>query len=483
VRKFYIIGGMSGNLRTLKINNASIDTLCAALLERMYFCKVNGVFVAPPVVPRNTVFMCLKQFRASLLKKIGKIGTKLTPIEFVSQLRGRKAAIYGAALPEIMTTGVKRRHAKSNPFGKAEKCKESSAPRVIQPRHVVYNLGLGCYLRPIEHRIYSAIGKVFNDKHVIGKGCDVRMLGGWIKDKWDAFARPVAIGLDAVKFDMHVGVSMLEWEHSIYNTLYKHDKELVRLLSYQLNNAGTGYCDDGKVKYSVEGRRFSGDMNTSLGNCIIMCAMVYTYARERDVNIKLINNGDDCVVFMEMEDETKFTTGLDDWFYNLGFRMTVETPVYLLAQVEFCQMKPISVGTSTVMVRNINTAREKESICLNPIPNESAMRKWFYAIGECGLALTSGVPILQAMYECYMRNGIKSRMQHSVQLTGGHGMFRMDLESKHTEVCDEARVSVFLAWGFTPDQQTELEDYYNQLTLHYSCDHDDNINLSLNAPL
>jgi len=467
VRKFHIIVGISGKLRTLKINNASIDTLSAALLERMYYCRVGEEFLPPPEVKEHTVHSTLKNFRSSLLKKFGPCPTKLCPEEFVDMFRGRKKKIYSNYLDEFYESGVLRKHSVSAAFVKCEKVNPLKAPRCIQPRHPVYNIGLGCYLKHIEHRLYRAIDRVFGEKNIVIKGYNVREIGNIVAQKWNSFGNPIGIGLDATKFDMHVSEAMLKWEHSIYESLYKGDKELKRLLSYQRDNKGVGYCDDGKLSYRVKGRRFSGDMNTALGNCIIMCAMVHTYAKERGVPIRFINNGDDCVVFMEKEYESRFISGLDEWFLELGFRMTREPTVNAMSQVEFCQMRPLRVDGGYTMVRNFDTAREKDSLCLLPLNSEGAMRKWLYAVGECGLALCSGVPVMQSMYECYMRNGVASKMGGAVQMQSGMRMLAVGLESKKSDVMDDTRVDFMEAWGYTPDEQVALEEYYNNLQIDY----------------
>jgi len=482
VRKFHIVSGVSGTARTLKINNATIDTLSAALLERMYYCKVGGAFVPPPVVQDTTVFTTLRDFRVKLLRKFGRNPTKLDPEEFVDRFRGRKRAIYENALPEYYEEGVQRKHSISAAFVKCEKVNPTKAPRCIQPRHPVYNIGLGCYLKHIEHRLYHAVDRVFGEKHVIMKGYNVQQIGNIVADKWHSFNEPIAIGLDATKFDMHVSASMLRWEHSIYRALYKGDKELERLLNYQIFNKGVGYCDDGRLRYTVTGRRFSGDMNTALGNCIIMCAMVYTYAKDKHIPIRFINNGDDCVVFMEKEHEYSFVNGIDEWFLNLGFRMTREPTVDQLAQVEFCQMRPIPVIDGYVMVRNFDTAREKDSLCLLPLDGERAMAKWLYAVGECGLALCAGVPVLQAMYQCYMRNGVPSNMANSVQMQCGARFLAIGLSSKARPIIADSRVGFWEAWGYTPDEQVALEEYYDNLICEYSSDVVDNLSDTHNSP-
>lgn len=155
----------------------------------------------------------------------------------------------------------------------------------------------------------------------------------------------------------------------------------------------------------------------------------------------------------------------NDWFLKLGFRMTTETPVFVFEQIEFCQMRPISTIRGWVMVRNINRAREKDSMSIIPLDTEKAAKKWLYAVGECGLALCGGVPIMQSMYQCYMRHGVPSKMGSAVAMQTGAKMLARGLVSKSAPISDAARVSVFLAWGITPDEQVALEAYYNDLVL------------------
>lgn len=482
VRQLNIIVGIAGELRTLKINNADLNTLSAALLERMYYCKVGEGFAPPPAVDGKLIHKRLKSFRGVLLRKFGPSPSKLTPEEFVNMFRGRKHTIYNNALEEYYEVGVMAYHAVSCAFVKCEKVNPTKAPRCIQPRHPVYNIGVGRYLKHIEHRLYRAIGKVFAEKHVVMKGLNVKQVAEVITGKWMSFKEPVGVGMDATKFDMHVSAEMLEWEHSIYKAIYRGDRELCRLLKLQVNNKGVGYCEDGKLRYKVRGRRFSGDMNTALGNCLIMCAMIYAYAEERGVKVKLCNNGDDCVIFMEAQDVVRFHEGLEEWFLDLGFRMTREAPAYKLEDIEFCQMRCIQTATGPVMVRNVDAAREKDSMCLFPLDTGMAARKWLWAVGECGLALSAGIPVMQAMYSAYMRAGVPSNMCEATYLQRGAQFLRVGLEAKILPVSDEARVSFMEAWGMTPDEQTALENYYDNLVITTTQDHIENLQDILSSP-
>nr|QDH87633.1 MAG: RNA-dependent RNA polymerase [Riboviria sp.] len=434
----------------------------------MYFCKVGTEWMSPPDVDYKYISSVLKSFKQAFLS-VCPSSPPISPEQFVEMYKGRKRTIYQNALDGFYDTGVLRKHAISSSFVKCEKVKEDSAPRCIQPRDPVYNIGVGCYIKPIEHRVYAAIGRVFEDKVTVVKGFNVAQVACIMEEKWLSFGRPVSIGLDATKFDMHVCAGMLQWEHSIYKALYPGDKELARLLRWQVDNMGVGRCDDGHLKYSVRGRRFSGDMNTALGNCLIMCAMVWTYARERGVEIKLMNNGDDCQVFMEERDEPRFRRGLSEWFFQLGFRMTIEPTVHDLSRVEFCQMKLVHTAAGPVMVRNIDKAREKDSMSIIPLDTEKMFKMWLYAVGECGLALCSGVPIMQSMYMCYMRHGIPSRLKDSVAMETGARMLARGMSTKWAPVTMEARADVLVAWDYTPDEQVALEHYYDKMAVKYSC--------------
>nr|WPR18243.1 MAG: RNA-dependent RNA polymerase [Crogonang virus 49] len=448
----------------------------------MYYCKVGDGFQEPPAVSRAVINTRLNAFKYKLRKCFGAKPTRLSPIEFVEMFQGRKRKIYEGALDEYVTKGVQKKHAVSVAFVKCEKVPPNKAPRCIQPRHQVYNIGVGSYLKHIEHRIYNAISRVFGDDDiVVAKGVNVVELGAVMEKKWASFSRPCAVGMDATKFDMHVSAEMLQWEHSFYQLLYQ-DKELTRLLQMQVDNRGVGYCDDGKLRYRVKGRRFSGDMNTALGNCLIMCAMVWSYAKEKGIPIKFINNGDDCVVFMEQEHYQTFAEGLDLWFLDLGFRMVVEAPVFELAQVEFCQMRCIPTSRGAVMVRNFDKAREKDSCTFLPVNTADSVRKWMWAVGECGLALTSGVPVMQEYYKFYMRTGLKGKVGNSVQMMGGALFLAQRLEARESPILPESRVAFMSAWGITPDEQVALEEYYRTLEYTHNRNHTDNFELIDSAP-
>jgi len=480
-RKLFSIKELSPNL-DLGVNNADINTLECAMLTRMYYCKVGDDFVAPPPVNMDLFTGRLETFKRRLMESM----TETTPLTFqqtVDTYVGRRHTIYSNALRKLERQGLSRSDACSIAFVKMELVNPEKAPRCIQPRDPAYNLSLGRYIKACEHDIYDGIKRVFGDGPTVMKGFNVDDIGRIARGKWNTFAHPVAIGLDATKFDMHVSPAALAWEHSIYMEIFHDCAELRKLLSWQMNNKGAGYCADGKLKYSVTGKRFSGDMNTGLGNCIIMCAMVYAYAQERGIDVKLMNNGDDCVVMMEEVDRDRFNLGLDEWFLDMGFRMVAEDPVYELHQIEFCQMHPLEIGDTCRMVRNVVSSLRKDTLTVHNLANAATREKWCTAVGTGGLSLTGGVPIMQNFYQCYQRIGCMRLSKFTDDPTFATGMKLMSrgMNEMYSTPSAWTRVQVFEAWGITPDEQEALEQYYNTFEFEESMVEDitnDNILLS-----
>jgi hypothetical protein len=396
--------------------------------------------------------------------------------EFVEFYKGRKRTVYQNAVDSLASRSVEPRDAFVKAFVKAEfinfTSKADPDPRVISPRDPRYNVEVGKFLRPIEHKIYSAIGRMFDGPTVL-KGYNASEMGSIFERKWRTFRNPVAVGLDASRFDQHVSVEALKWEHSVYNGIFKSE-ELRKLLKWQLRNKVYGHCKDGKLKYTVDGCRMSGDMNTALGNCLIMCALVHCYLKERNIIGSLANNGDDCVVIIESKHLDRFSTGLGDWFKEMGFIMKVEEPVYELEKIEFCQTHPVFNGVSYVMTRNFPTSLAKDGLSLKTLTSNSVLKSWTNAVGMGGQALSSGIPIYQSFYGSFLRasesvsaksakqNSSRRRRDHEIKLEGGLAWLSARMVRRVRLVSDASRFSFYLAFGITPDQQIALEHYFDE---------------------
>jgi hypothetical protein len=428
----------------------------------MYYCKVGDGFEAPPSVDSVIVEQRLGEFAREVVKRMPDYAP-CSYEEFVHMYKGPKLASYLRALESLSQEPLCRQDATSKCFVKREKCNVLKAPRVIQPRSPRYNISLGRFLKPIEHQVYESIRRVAGVKRrVVAKGLNLDAIGKLIYHKWQGFADPVAVGMDATKFDMHVGPVMLGWEHAIYRRLFpNHLAELNPLLDWQMYNRGVGYAPDGKLKYSVVGKRFSGDMNTAMGNCLIMCSMVVAYCKQKGIKFDLVNNGDDCVVFMEREDEAHFRVGLEEWFLQLGFRMVAEATVDILEQVEFCQMHPVLIGDRYRMVRNPGVAIEKDSFCVRTLNHDDSFAEWASGVAEGGFAIADGVPVLRAFYS-YLHGGVKVR-SHMLDDTGMRRMAR-GMMDKNRDVSEDSRWSFYLAFGIDPHAQVALEEWFHTHT-------------------
>lgn len=466
-RKFVVASGF-GPDHNLGVYNNNVDTIQRALVERYLLCKEGAGFRPALIVASNTYRKRnFKQFRCLTMERMPKL-PRLSRQSVVDRYTGAKRAIYQQALYSLVRCGISAADARLLAFIKFEKQDVGKAPRVINPRSVRYNLLLGQFLKHAEKHFFKAINKAFggHTKATVIKGLNALDSARVIKSKWDRFQNPVAIGLDASKFDMHVSVQALEYEHSFYTALFPGSGLLEQLLEWQKSNRGIAYADDGQVRFKVEGTRCSGDLNTSLGNCIIMCALVWSYLTTRGITAELCNNGDDCVVIMEREDMFMFRSGLDGWFRRHGFAMTVEPPAFDFEMLEFCQTRPVCVNGEWRMVRNHHAVLTKDPMCLIAVQNDTVYRKWLYAVGTGGGILARGVPVQQSFYHAFLRHGIKCSQEMYDQVHKGTSMETRNKgigypANSSIEITDQARVSYYYAFGILPDEQREIEKYFD----------------------
>lgn len=450
---------LEGLTNDVFVYNNTLVNLERGLAERVFNVERGGGF-APPPRPSVGAFASMHSLIPTLLG--GMVSTRITYQEFLAMYSGRKATRYGQAIDSLLVKSVVERDSYLKTFIKAEKvlatdAKPWPAPRVIQPRSYRYNTEVGRYLKPLEHRIYKCINKLWGEP-VVMKGYTVEGTARVLRAKWNHFRNPVAIGLDASRFDQHVSVDALRWEHEVYLSCFhpSHREHLGRLLRWQLRNVGTARARDGHIKYHVDGCRMSGDMNTALGNVLLMCMMLYTYLRDKP-HVKVVNNGDDCVLIMEESDVSSVVPGISSHFLTLGFTMKIEAPVVVFEQIEFCRMKPVYTAQGYKMVRTAGSAFVRDLTTIISIPNQPAARKWLHAIGTCGQSITHGVPVCHAMYTRLVEAGLESRTAADTWMSDS-GFAR--LRSDHAEpvyVSPEARFSYWLAFGITPDEQEVLE--------------------------
>lgn len=478
IRSFIRLSGLSEAIDVIPFNH-SLSTLYRAVAERVFFVKENGRFVRPPK-PVN-FSLTLSGVRSRLVKLLPRT-VPWTHEQFVESCGGCKKKRYQDALDSLARDGpVRKVDAEVEVFIKYEKTdctsKKDPVPRVISPRSARYNLSVGRFLKKLEPKLFKSLSGLFRTPTVI-KGYNAYDSARLLREKWDMFSDPVAIGLDASRFDQHVSVDALKWEHGIYLSCFpiqKHRTKLARLLAWQLENRCRGFCPDGKLKYTVEGTRMSGDMNTSLGNCVLMCSMIRAYADHCGVTCELANNGDDCVVFMERRDADKFNASVFSWFYSMGFNMKVEPPVYEFGQIEFCQTKPVFDGNRWLMMRNPRAVLAKDTVFLQPFQSKRQIYNWMAAVGTGGLRMTGGLPVLQNFYRALQRYG-KPGVEPQNYFSWYTRKLLTSMDRDFGAVPPEARASYYESFDVTPEEQKVMEHYYDQWKFDSSCvqgHHDD----------
>lgn len=442
------------------VHNSNLVNTTRAILERVFLVKTPTGFSRPPQMKRGAERR-LKKFKL-LLHKVAPSLTKWSHQHFVDAYQGHKRAMYQNACDSLRLKPIDISDSYISAFVKAEKinltAKPDPAPRIIQPRSPRYNVAVGVYIKPIEGVLYDLIAKVFGSPTVM-KGLNADQVGEVFQEKWKQFREPVAIGLDASRFDQHCSKRILKWEHSIYKIFFPRSKELQKLLRWQLHNTGFANVGDGRIKYRTHGCRMSGDMNTGLGNCLIMCALIWSFFKDKCA-IELANNGDDCVVIMERQD-LHHCDSIPVWFEEMGFTMKVEEPVYELEHVEFCQSRPVAVGNCYRMVRDPKVCLTKDLISVKNLSTESAWRYQCQAISDCGLAAFGDMPIFCEFYKM-LDTGYHHKRKTEFCTTG----FEFQARGLHHEggvISDLTRFSFYKAFDITPDMQIDMEELYRGL--------------------
>lgn len=229
----------------------------------------------------------------------------------------------------------------------------------------------------------------------------------------------------------------------------------------QLSNRGYGRVGQHMVTYVVDGCRMSGDINTGMGNCLIMSSIVIAYCEDRGVKHRLSNNGDDCVLFVEKHDLPKLD-GLDKWFLEFGFKLTREPACHLLEEVTFCQFQPIRVGGGWRCVRDPRVSMSKDCVSLVGWDSEQAFRDWAHAVSSCGISLTTGVPVCESWYRALQRIGSDGK-EGITERVNECGAWYWARGVKKAEITEESRASFYYAFGILPDMQIALERHYDAI--------------------
>nr|UQB76029.1 RNA-dependent RNA polymerase [Flumine luteovirus 5] len=318
----------------------------------------------------------------------------------------------------------------------------------------------------------KAIDAVWGEPTVMS-GYNCEQLGLILSQKWDNFRNPVAVPLDFSRFDQHTSTEALRYEFEFYQAAFPGDEHLKELLSWQLHPYGVAVAGDGAISYRCpQGGRGSGQINTSMGNKIIVCGLMWEYFKEIGLRASLANMGDDCVIFMEQEQLDLLCSTLKPWWLRRGYNAITEVPCYELEKIEFCQSNPVEVNGEWIMVRNPEKALSKDCITLASSETPSQIASAYMAISTCGRIINSGVPISFALHSAIHRAARRYTKDVEInpdfmfrQIEFGNFERMRGLTYRRKDISDETRLSYYRAFGIAPETQIMLESYYNALSL------------------
>lgn len=472
-RSLYKYTSIGPQLRFGCFNN-SIANVSRGLVERVCMHReADGTLVDLYDPPRAFFDARMSRFRDSVVELL----PVLPPVSaemYISKYSGGKWKMYERERISLEREPIHEKDSCIGAFPKFENTKEeklTAACRIISPRGPRFNIELGRRISQYEKPIARAIGTIYGKgtfKPVIMSGLNARERATNIKRAWDSRKNPVVIGLDAKHWDKHVSQTALRHEHSVYLGVSKgpDQVDLKMLLECQIYNKIRARCDDGFIKVTKLGGRMSGDVNTSLGNRYLMCALVWSWARDAGlVDYDFINDGDDGLLFIEKCD-LQLVELLAPWFMQMGFRMQVEAPVYEFEQIEFCQTQPVLTTSGYRMVRNPRVAMSKDLSSTSNIRDLVTRRRWLNAVGACGTNLTQGVPVWEAFYSMFPRTG-------EVAYTGDIGHVKQsglrwlskNMKTSEDKITPAVRYSFWLAFGILPDEQIALEGLFRAQNL------------------
>lgn len=438
------------------VHNNSYTNLVRAISERVFTVELGGQQVVPPQPAPGAVMAGLKVFKSRLVRAVGVV-TPISTEQFVDTYVGRKRRLYECAAKSLGVKPLAVNDAYITAFIKDEKTnftrKDDPCPRIIQPRSPRYNVCIGRHLKPMEKKIFNGISEVFGGVTVM-KGLNAMERGYQLYRKWRRFSKPIAIMMDAKRFDQHCNLQVIKWEHSLWESLTAEPVELKWLNSMRRTNVCYARAHDADIKYKVRGGRMSGDMDTALGNCTTMCGMTWSFMRFLGVTkYEYMNDGDDGVLIVEEVEKSAVLVNFESFFLKFGFTMKLEGVTDIMEEVEFCQARPVFDGKYWRMVRDPIICLAKDSFTLKRAMTYEEQRIYSNAIGWCGLSLAGDMPIFGAFY----RSMISLEKPENIEILTGMQLLAKRMEPKFSEPTDEARVSFWRAFRLSPDKQLALE--------------------------
>jgi len=451
-------------------------------MERSFLVKTETGFSRPPQ-PVPGAWRSLRTGAVALGEAIKLLKPRgyapMSRMAFVARYAGLKRARYLRAALSLKSRVLTAADSMIRGFIKVETTDGTMkipVPRLISTRMPRFGLELGRYLAVIEKHVFGGIaviakerGWTKTDLPQVLKGYNPRERGNIARQKWQQFASPCAIGLDGNRFDQHVSRdAMAEFEHVVYNTVFG-SPYLAWMLRQQLFNRGSARMRDGtRVAWGVQGVRQSGDMNTSLGNSLIMCYLTLHICAGLGVTVELLNDGDDTVIICERRDAVLLRDKLQEEYLKYGFSIREESFTVVFERIVFCQFQPVLHHDGWRFVRRpeVHIAKAGSGCGKWASPQSWGTQMW--AMGLSSVHMYHGTPMMDHYSRLMYRSGTAPRRRsvmrhldetgfsmHARALAGGaDALTRLPTE---VVISPATRASFYLAFGISPAVQRAFE--------------------------
>jgi len=479
-----------------QILNNSLDNMINGVVFRIFRAKINGKYVEVPRPKPGHVKKQLQKFKADLLR-FRVFATPIPLEEIPGRYVGAKRLNKERAVTNVRNTGYLDKYRYCSIFVKGElynitrKAIGDIVSRIIQPGSQEHIVSCAQYILPVEHNIYRAIDKVVNQYNPIHpspsimSGFNVVEQANHVLTSMNGFKRPCWRGADASRYDQCISEDMMRWEQSVMCEFVNNPlerKAMKKLLRGQIITKCFGKAYDGSIKYSARGTRKSGQQDTALGNKLDMIAMWVSFLVDNGVTkFALKCAGDDILICLEESewDRIKEDT-IELYFKDLGFRLKMEPRAYEPEHIEFCQMKIVWDGIGYRMVRDPKVAIAKDCYSVKKFESIVEYCGWVDSVGKCGLALCSGIPMMQSFYLALIRGahnlkqkeilgkGITKKYKRDEKFDYWNSVWARGLKSRAREITAESRISFFKAFNILPDVQIEMEQAYDDYELEYN---------------
>lgn len=325
------------------------------------------------------------------------------------------------------------------------------APRAIQYRDPCFMLMHGRFVKPIEKWFYS-LRDEYNTR-IVGKA-DGYTIANDLLMKSEMFPDPVYLLLDASKFDSCVDVKWLRYTHRCYEKLYApaYRRRLRHLSSLTIHNKGRSPRG---LRYKTFGTRMSGDMDTGLGNSLIMWTMLSMFLKHVGVKGSIYVNGDDSVIVINRSDLGK--TRDMTFFKECGFNMKYEVATSM-NELEFCQARLIETDYGYTMARNPARVIGKAGWSTLGLAKRNKIRDYVHTIGMCERAASWGVPIASAMATAFIKATPCGRKRVITPWLQNHyESMQKWWKVGEPKISLQTRLNFEDAWGVTVAEQLRLE--------------------------